>query len=148
MHLRFPNSGIRAKVFIRKIGFKLRVMRLNRVESFYVLLLHFRSKGSEERGWPVTARPPAGAASHGLATPPAYRGAAPVEVPPAGVELAAGVAAPWSGDYRWARQPPPAQGQRRRTSVFLVYMPVLVVIYNYMERCCGSVEVIAGPTMS
>ncbi|RWV94090.1 hypothetical protein GW17_00043407 [Ensete ventricosum] len=44
MHpLRFPNSGIRAKIFVRKIDFKLRVMRLNYVESFCV-----RSKNSEE----------------------------------------------------------------------------------------------------
>ncbi|RWW05086.1 hypothetical protein GW17_00031660 [Ensete ventricosum] len=59
MHpLRFPNSGIRAKVFMRKIGFKLCVMRLYRVESFYVFLLYFHNKGSEEEG-----RPPAGAAT-------------------------------------------------------------------------------------
>ncbi|RRT71075.1 hypothetical protein B296_00031472, partial [Ensete ventricosum] len=37
----FPNSGIRAKVFVQKIGFKLGVMRLNRVESFNA----FRSEG-------------------------------------------------------------------------------------------------------
>ncbi|RWV85661.1 hypothetical protein GW17_00052531 [Ensete ventricosum] len=61
--LRFSNSGIRAKVFVRKIGFKLRVMRLNRVESLYVFLLRFRSEGSEEgrpalmQGWLATARP-------------------------------------------------------------------------------------------
>ncbi|RWV77363.1 hypothetical protein GW17_00061819 [Ensete ventricosum] len=47
MHpLRFPNSGIRAKVFVRKIGFKLRVMRLNHVELFYVLVAAI---GSESR---------------------------------------------------------------------------------------------------
>ncbi|RZS26470.1 hypothetical protein BHM03_00059816 [Ensete ventricosum] len=39
MHpLRFLNSGFRAKVFVRIIGFKLRVMRLNRVELFYALV--------------------------------------------------------------------------------------------------------------
>ncbi|RWW12017.1 hypothetical protein GW17_00024334 [Ensete ventricosum] len=39
MHpLRFPNGSIRAKVFVRKISFKLRVMRLNRVELFYALV--------------------------------------------------------------------------------------------------------------
>ncbi|RWV84892.1 hypothetical protein GW17_00053362, partial [Ensete ventricosum] len=59
MHsLRFPNSGIRAKVFMRKIGFKLLVMRLNRVEWFYTFLLHFRSEGNEEEGRPTTASPP------------------------------------------------------------------------------------------
>ncbi|RWW11720.1 hypothetical protein GW17_00024645 [Ensete ventricosum] len=31
--LRFPNSGVKAKVYVRKIDFKLHVMRLNRVES-------------------------------------------------------------------------------------------------------------------
>ncbi|RZS25786.1 hypothetical protein BHM03_00059046 [Ensete ventricosum] len=57
MHpLRLSNSGIRAKVFMRKIGFKLRVMRLNRVECFYAFVLHFRSEGSEEEGRPATAR--------------------------------------------------------------------------------------------
>ncbi|RWW50820.1 hypothetical protein BHE74_00042880 [Ensete ventricosum] len=44
MHpLRFPNSGIRAKVFMRKIGFKLR----------------FHSKGNKEKGQQGMARPPA-----------------------------------------------------------------------------------------
>ncbi|RWW37644.1 hypothetical protein BHE74_00057211 [Ensete ventricosum] len=53
--LRFPNSGIRAKVFMRKISFKLRVMRLNRVESFYAFLLRFAVKTAKRRGsraWP------------------------------------------------------------------------------------------------
>ncbi|RZR83061.1 hypothetical protein BHM03_00009609 [Ensete ventricosum] len=55
MHpLRFPNSGIGAKVFMRKIGFKLPMMRLYRVELFYAFLLYFRSEGSEEEGRPVT----------------------------------------------------------------------------------------------
>ncbi|RWW75245.1 hypothetical protein BHE74_00016742 [Ensete ventricosum] len=57
--LRFPNSGIRAKVFMRKIGFKLRVMILNRVESFYAFLLHFCSERSNE-GRPPTGRPTIG----------------------------------------------------------------------------------------
>ncbi|RWV80138.1 hypothetical protein GW17_00058624 [Ensete ventricosum] len=60
MHLlRFPNSGIRAKVFMRKIGFKLCMMRLNRVESFYIFVLRFRSEGNEEEGQQGMARPPA-----------------------------------------------------------------------------------------
>ncbi|RRT44821.1 hypothetical protein B296_00030938 [Ensete ventricosum] len=43
MHLlRFPNSGIRAKVFVRKIGFKLHVMR----------------RGSQPRPAPMQGRPP------------------------------------------------------------------------------------------
>ncbi|RRT68347.1 hypothetical protein B296_00012516 [Ensete ventricosum] len=76
MHpLKFPNSGIRAKVFIRKIDFKLCVMRLYRVESFYVFLLHFRSKGSEEEGRPATASPHAGLATHSqAATKAPYKG--------------------------------------------------------------------------
>ncbi|RZS15580.1 hypothetical protein BHM03_00047441 [Ensete ventricosum] len=47
------------------IGFKLRVMRLNRVESFYMFLLRFRNEGSEEQGRPATASPHAGLATHG-----------------------------------------------------------------------------------
>ncbi|RRT85879.1 hypothetical protein B296_00003194 [Ensete ventricosum] len=65
--LRFPNSGIRAKVFMRKIGFKLRVMRLNHVESFYAFLLYFCNEGSVEEGWPATASPHVGSATHGQA---------------------------------------------------------------------------------
>ncbi|RRT53458.1 hypothetical protein B296_00019846 [Ensete ventricosum] len=57
---RFHNSGIRAKVFVQKIDFKLRVMRLNNVESFYVFLLCFRSEGSEEEGRLATSSPHAG----------------------------------------------------------------------------------------
>ncbi|RWW81725.1 hypothetical protein BHE74_00009856 [Ensete ventricosum] len=60
MHpLRFPNSGIRAKIFVRKIGFRLRVMRLNHVESFYAFLLRFHSEGNKEEGQQGMARPPA-----------------------------------------------------------------------------------------
>ncbi|RWV84973.1 hypothetical protein GW17_00053274 [Ensete ventricosum] len=83
MHpLRFPNSGIRAKVFVRKIGSKLRVMRLNRVELFYALVAAI---GSESRRclrgrgdhmhvvymqrWLATARPPAGAAARRGSSP-------------------------------------------------------------------------------
>ncbi|RRT45428.1 hypothetical protein B296_00022595 [Ensete ventricosum] len=46
---------------MRKISFKLRVIRLNRVESFYVLLLRFYSECSEE-GQPGQARSPSGIA--------------------------------------------------------------------------------------
>ncbi|RWV85633.1 hypothetical protein GW17_00052559 [Ensete ventricosum] len=60
----FPNSGIRSKVFVRKIGFKLRVMRLNRVESFYAFLLYFCSERSEE-GRPTMTMSPARVAGHG-----------------------------------------------------------------------------------
>ncbi|RWV80657.1 hypothetical protein GW17_00058033 [Ensete ventricosum] len=68
MHpLRFPNSGIKAKVFVRKIGFKLRVMRLNHVESFYAFLLYFRNEGSPCKGQlaMAMASPLAGAAGYG-----------------------------------------------------------------------------------
>ncbi|RWW40069.1 hypothetical protein BHE74_00054538 [Ensete ventricosum] len=63
---RFPNSGISAKIFVRKISFKLRVMRLNRVELFYAFLLHFHSEGSPCKVQPgmTTASPLAGTASH------------------------------------------------------------------------------------
>ncbi|RWW56632.1 hypothetical protein BHE74_00036638 [Ensete ventricosum] len=64
MHpLRFPNNGISAKVFVRKVGFKLRMMRLNHVELFYAFMLRFRSEGSEE-GWPTTTNPHVESASH------------------------------------------------------------------------------------
>ncbi|RWW84467.1 hypothetical protein BHE74_00006926 [Ensete ventricosum] len=79
MHpLRFPNGSIRAKVFVRKISFKLRVMRLNRVELFYALVaakvgaacgggaatcMLSACRGSPLlatcKGLPATARPPA-----------------------------------------------------------------------------------------
>ncbi|RRT59539.1 hypothetical protein B296_00021074 [Ensete ventricosum] len=72
--LRFSNSGIRAKVFMSKIGFKLHVIRSNRVESFYTFLLCFCSKRSEERGQPAMAKPSAGVAGHGQAP---YRGSRP-----------------------------------------------------------------------
>ncbi|RRT32447.1 hypothetical protein B296_00050918 [Ensete ventricosum] len=82
MHpLRFPNNGIRAKIFVRKIGFKLHVLRLNHVELFYTLVVAI---GSESRcclrgrgghmhaiciqWWLAMAKPLAGAIGHGLAT--------------------------------------------------------------------------------
>ncbi|RRT37759.1 hypothetical protein B296_00019726 [Ensete ventricosum] len=71
--LRFPNSGIRAKVFMRKIGFKLCVIRLNHIESFYAFLLHFCSECNEERR-PATARSLEGVVDHGQAP---YRGGHP-----------------------------------------------------------------------
>ncbi|RWW37037.1 hypothetical protein BHE74_00057898 [Ensete ventricosum] len=64
--LRFSNSGIRATVFMRKISFKLRVMRLNGIESFYVLLLRFYSERSEE-GRPAVAISLVGVVGHGQA---------------------------------------------------------------------------------
>ncbi|RZS10337.1 hypothetical protein BHM03_00041554 [Ensete ventricosum] len=62
----FPNNSIRAKVFVRKIDFKLCVIRLNCVESFYAFLLRFRSEGSPCKGQPgmATANPLAGVAGH------------------------------------------------------------------------------------
>ncbi|RWW01782.1 hypothetical protein GW17_00035161 [Ensete ventricosum] len=66
----FPNCGIRAKVSMRKIGFKLHVMRLNHVESFYTFLLHFRSEGNEEEGREAATNPHVGPATHGQAKGP------------------------------------------------------------------------------
>ncbi|RWW03211.1 hypothetical protein GW17_00033643 [Ensete ventricosum] len=77
MHpLKFPNSGIRAKIFVRKIGFKLHVMRLNRVELFYALVAAINSESRHclrGRGghmhdvcmqrWLATAKPPVGAST-------------------------------------------------------------------------------------
>ncbi|RRT71168.1 hypothetical protein B296_00034001 [Ensete ventricosum] len=99
--LRFPNSGIRAKVFHAKIGFKLRMRRLNHVELFYVYLLCFHSEGSEESGRPTIARPFVRAADHDQAlcrgdrpwlgicrgdrSRLARKGSAPTEVPPVGI---------------------------------------------------------------
>ncbi|RRT75836.1 hypothetical protein B296_00005410 [Ensete ventricosum] len=50
--LRFPNSGIRAKDFMRKIGFKLRVMRLNRVDYFMHSCCVFATRKGAGRPWP------------------------------------------------------------------------------------------------
>ncbi|RWW01742.1 hypothetical protein GW17_00035203 [Ensete ventricosum] len=61
--------------------FKLRVMRLYHVESFYVFLLHYRSEGSEEEGWPATTNPHARSVTHGQ----------PAGVTPAGRSAARGV---------------------------------------------------------
>ncbi|RZS16002.1 hypothetical protein BHM03_00047943 [Ensete ventricosum] len=59
MHpLRFPNSGIRA--FVQKIGFKLRVMRLNCIESFYA----FAARIARRRGGQQQPAPHAGSATH------------------------------------------------------------------------------------
>ncbi|RWV80555.1 hypothetical protein GW17_00058157 [Ensete ventricosum] len=127
MHpLRFPNSGIRAKVFMRKIGSKLRVMRLNCIELLYVLVAAISSESRHylrgESGhmhavcmqrWLAMARPPAGATGHGLAT---CKGRPTAARPPA------------RGDHPWAwpavaspqgvtarGQPCHQQRQRRRS---------------------------------
>ncbi|RWV78439.1 hypothetical protein GW17_00060600 [Ensete ventricosum] len=90
MHpLKFPNTGIRAKVFVRKIGFKLREMRLNHVELFYAFLLHFRSESSEERGRPTMSRPSTNVADHGQAT---YRECRPRPAPLQGRPIAVATA--------------------------------------------------------
>ncbi|RWW16210.1 hypothetical protein BHE74_00007124 [Ensete ventricosum] len=82
-------------------------MRLHHVELLDAFLLHFRSDGSEERGWPTTARPfaratgygqaPVGATACGQAT-----GAAPVASPHRGVAFRHGArqptrCRPWAG---------------------------------------------------
>ncbi|RRT58565.1 hypothetical protein B296_00044479 [Ensete ventricosum] len=76
----------RAKVFVRKIGFKLRVMTFNRVESFYAFLLRFRSESSKERGWLAMSRPSTRAVDHGQAT---CRGGRPRLAPLQGWPVAA-----------------------------------------------------------
>ncbi|RZR73018.1 hypothetical protein BHM03_00019171 [Ensete ventricosum] len=109
MHpVRFPNSGIRAKVFVRKISLKLCVMILNRVESFYVLLLCFHSKDNKERGWPATTRPSARVAGNGQAP---CRGGQPWPTrmqgrSPTTLQLAAGMAGACRGDACGRRQHP------------------------------------------
>ncbi|RWW47382.1 hypothetical protein BHE74_00046636 [Ensete ventricosum] len=72
----FPYNGIRAKLFVQKIGFKLSVTRLNHVELFYIFLLHFCSKDYKEggshlragplQGRPRTIKPPARVVGCGL----------------------------------------------------------------------------------
>ncbi|RZS11218.1 hypothetical protein BHM03_00042528, partial [Ensete ventricosum] len=73
--LRFPNSGIRAKVVRAKIDFKLRVMRLNHVELFYTFVTTIGNDGNITYGRGVATcrvaamgRPLAVAAGHGHAT--------------------------------------------------------------------------------
>ncbi|RZS19746.1 hypothetical protein BHM03_00052179 [Ensete ventricosum] len=136
MHpLRFPNNGIRAKVFMRKVGFKQRVMRLNYVELFYALVAAI---GSESRHclrgrgghmhavcmqrWLATARPPIGAVGHGLATckgrPPARaaarKGASRQGLPPASSPAASrGGGAGCRGGRPMAGWLPAAKGSHR-----------------------------------
>ncbi|RWV82527.1 hypothetical protein GW17_00055972 [Ensete ventricosum] len=128
-----------AKVFVQKISFKLRVRRLNCVELFYALVAAI---GSESRRclrgrgghmhvvcmqrWLATARPPVGAADHGLATcigrlaaatcghgqlRPARKGQ-PVAASPTASR--GGGAGRRGGRPLAGRQPPLALGQRRR----------------------------------
>ncbi|RWW59072.1 hypothetical protein BHE74_00034028 [Ensete ventricosum] len=61
----FPIAVLEPKFSYERFIFKLHVMRLNRVESFYAFLLRFRSEGSKERGRPAMARPSTRAADHG-----------------------------------------------------------------------------------
>ncbi|RWV83331.1 hypothetical protein GW17_00055082, partial [Ensete ventricosum] len=135
MHpLRFSNCAIRAKVFVRKIGFKLCVMRLNRVESFNAFAVRIASR----RGWPWLAgrgsrlwprplarglpatckgRPSVGAVASGAPARDGRRRLArkrlPTMHPQGAVAPAAGVVAPWQGGC-WPQRavPPPAQGWR------------------------------------
>ncbi|RWV85771.1 hypothetical protein GW17_00052413 [Ensete ventricosum] len=112
---RFSNSGIKTKVFMRKIGFKLRVMRLNHVESFYAFLLRFRSEESPCKGQPgmATASPLVGAADHlqggGRLQPrPPCRGGPTLARPPAKGRPATARASPQRGA--------PAHGQTARAA--------------------------------
>ncbi|RWW86970.1 hypothetical protein BHE74_00004224 [Ensete ventricosum] len=101
------------------IGFKLHVMRLNHVESFYAFLLHFHSEGSEEEGRPATASPHAVSTTHGQAAAKApSKGAAGYgqgqlareadvacrgSIPQGRPTLLVGVAARRGGTYRHGR---------------------------------------------
>ncbi|RRT53000.1 hypothetical protein B296_00044515 [Ensete ventricosum] len=105
------------------------MMTLNRIESFYAFLLHFRSKGSTKEGRPATASPHVGSAAYGHAVakapfkggrlaaaktssqgrPAASRDSACGQKMPASgcrpwpALPPVGVAAPWQSDCRWAR---------------------------------------------
>ncbi|RWV88548.1 hypothetical protein GW17_00049356 [Ensete ventricosum] len=110
MHpLRFPNSGIKAKVFVRKIGFKLRVMRLYHVESFYAFFLYFRSEDSEEEGRQATASPHTRPATHGQGQP--ARGGHPLGLQPAGAALAGTAGCCQPARAIVARSAAPAKGK-------------------------------------
>ncbi|RRT48538.1 hypothetical protein B296_00010834 [Ensete ventricosum] len=89
--LRIPNNGIRAKVFERKIGLKLRVMRLNHVKSFYAFLLCFYNKRIKERGGRPRPKPLAGVAANSHGRPWAWL--VPVGEAPIGTGSARGEAA-------------------------------------------------------
>ncbi|RWW62089.1 hypothetical protein BHE74_00030803 [Ensete ventricosum] len=91
MHpLRLPNSGIRAKVFVQKIGFKLRVMRLNRLELFYELVTAIGSESKrclQGRGghmYVVYSQGPPARWQSAAARPPT-RGYRPQGQPPTGI---------------------------------------------------------------
>ncbi|RWW64013.1 hypothetical protein BHE74_00028771 [Ensete ventricosum] len=99
MHpLRFPNSGIRAKVFVRKIGFKLRVMRLNRVELFYALVAVIGSesrhclRGRGSRPLATSSQGPADSNQPARGCRPR-----PALLPTGAAASVAGLAAPWQG---------------------------------------------------
>ncbi|RWW60882.1 hypothetical protein BHE74_00032082 [Ensete ventricosum] len=114
LSLRFPNNGIKAKVFVRKIDFKLRVMRLNRVESFYAFLLRFRSEGSEEEGRPATASPHARPATHSqAATKAPCKGAVDCSQgqPAKEADTACRGSSPQGGAYGHGRLRPTRRGQ-------------------------------------
>ncbi|RWW42937.1 hypothetical protein BHE74_00051457 [Ensete ventricosum] len=69
--LRFPNNGIKDRLFMRMIEFRLPVLRLNHIELFYAFLLCFRSKGVTNydegpyRGSPVRVGPHARVVAYG-----------------------------------------------------------------------------------
>ncbi|RWV94013.1 hypothetical protein GW17_00043488 [Ensete ventricosum] len=101
----FPNSGIRAKVFMRKIGFKLRVMRLNRVESFNA----FATRTARRRGWPWLA-----VRGSRLRPRPPARGWLAMANPPAGVAgCSQGPPARWLPTTCKGRPPAGAVGCQR-----------------------------------
>ncbi|RRT83359.1 hypothetical protein B296_00010194 [Ensete ventricosum] len=115
MHpLRFPNNGIRAKVFVQKIGFKLHVMILNLVESFHKAAKAARRRGGQP---PCRADHPRPGRLHGAAScgqGPLQGGGRPWPKPLAGV--VASMRGPLTGMVgacgRRQRSQPSRKGQR------------------------------------
>ncbi|RWW36091.1 hypothetical protein BHE74_00058911 [Ensete ventricosum] len=83
-------------------------MRLNRVESFYAFLLHFRSQSSKERRQLAMARPSARAAEHGH-TP--CRGGRPLLAPIQGRPAVTKVAGAAASKKRLCRPRPGRKGR-------------------------------------
>ncbi|RZS02754.1 hypothetical protein BHM03_00032821 [Ensete ventricosum] len=91
--LGFPIVVSEARLFVRKIGFKLHVMRLYHVELFYAFLLCYHSEGS--KGRPTMARPLQGRPT--AAKAPSLQGQPPVGA------VAYSVAPTRNGSRLWAQ---------------------------------------------
>ncbi|RWV89485.1 hypothetical protein GW17_00048362 [Ensete ventricosum] len=77
LSLSFPTVVSKLRLFVRKIDFKLRAMRLNHVELFYAFLLCFHNEGSKEGGSHLRIGPLQGRCSSIRATPTHPRAGAP-----------------------------------------------------------------------